>query len=87
MQLLDNKDLLKALIHEVLVYRESVKLALEEIMGRADSQRVLSSLENLEAKGAYISDPEIARRWGAFFAAVWWEDHLTLLEIMPHWNF
>lgn len=63
----ENKDLLKAFIHEVLVYRESVKLALEEIIGRGESQRVISYLEKLEAKGAYISDPEDARRLGAFF--------------------
>jgi len=70
----ENKDLLKAFIHEVLVYRESLKLALEEIMDRGESQRVIFYLENLEAKGAYISDPEIARRLGAFF--VGWEEDL-----------
>jgi len=62
-----SKDLLETFIHEVLVYREPLSLALKETLGDQDSRNVMKDLTALEEKGGYISDPEVARQLGAFF--------------------
>jgi len=65
-----SKDLLETFIHEVLVYREPLSLALKETLGDQDSRNVMKDLTALEEKGGYISDPEVARQLGAFLWGV-----------------
>ena len=55
----ENRTLLEVFIHQVLLYREPVRAALKEILGKQEGQTVLERLLALEEKGGYISDPEI----------------------------
>lgn len=61
------KNLIEGFLQEIVNYRKLLKLALKEILGTKKSQDALDHLEDLEEKGCYISDPEIARKMGSFF--------------------
>ena len=62
-----NQKVKESFLREIMVYRPILLRALAGILGEMEAKNVFHRLESMEATGAFVEDPEVMRRLGAFF--------------------
>lgn len=73
---------LELFLDELALYRRPLRLGLERLVGREKAAEALAYLGQMERQGAYISDPDVGRRLGAFFVGN--EEDLGFYVILSH---